>query len=152
MTIGSRAAAVGSGTERAAAVCTGGAAPAAPLGRALLDDLARVHHEHRVGDVACAREIVRDVEEREPLALLQVEHQVQDPDADRDVEHRRRLVRDQHRRLDRQRAGDRHALALPAGELVRVLRGVLLGRDEADRLEQLVDATVDAAARRARGS
>ena len=117
------------------------------LDRALLDDLAGVHDEHGVGDVAGAREVVRDVEEREPLALLQVEHQVEDPDPDRDVEHRDRLVGDDHRGLDRERARDRDALALPARQLVRVLRRVVRGRDEADRLEQLVDALVDVSAR-----
>ena len=88
----------GSGTEASSSCVYGwsGACEHA-LGRPLLDDLAGVHHEHRVGDVARAREVVRDVEEREALALLQVEHQVQDPDADRDVEHRRRLVGDRAR-------------------------------------------------------
>ena len=62
------------------------------LDRALLDDLAGVHDEDVVGDVARAGEVVRDVEERDPALLLQLEHQVQDPDADRDVEHAGRLV------------------------------------------------------------
>ena len=42
------------------------------FGRAALDDLARVHDEHLVGDVARAREIVRDVEEGEVALLLQL--------------------------------------------------------------------------------
>ena len=67
------------------------------LDRALLDDLAGVHDEDVVGDVARAREVVRDVEERDPALLLQPEHQVQDPDPDRDVEHRDRLVGEDHR-------------------------------------------------------
>ena len=52
---------------------------------------------------------------------LQLEDQVQDPEPDRDVEHRDRLVGEDHLRLDRERARDRDALALAAGELVRVL-------------------------------
>src|SRR3954454_22683457 len=40
------------------------------LGRPALDDLAGVHDEHLVGDVARARQVVRDVEEREPVLLL----------------------------------------------------------------------------------
>ena len=40
--------------------------------------------------------------------------------ADLRVERAERLVEQQHPRLDRQRAGERHALALAAGELVRV--------------------------------
>jgi hypothetical protein len=84
------------------------------LGRALLDDLARVHHEHGVRDVACAREVVRHIEKRKPVLVLEVGHQVEDPDADRDVEHRRRLVCDHHRRLDGECPRDRDALALAA--------------------------------------
>ena len=106
----------------------------------LLDDLARVHDEDVVGDVARAREVVRDVEERDLMLLLQLRHQVQDPDPDRDVEHARRLVGEDDLRLDRERARDRDALALAARELVRILRRDLVGRDEPDALEQLVDA------------
>ena len=38
--------------------------------------------------------------------------------ADLRVERAERLVEQQHPRLDRERAGERHALALAAGELV----------------------------------
>ena len=117
------------------------------LGGALLDDLAGVHDEHVVGDVARAREVVGDVEEREVLVFLQVEDQVEDPDADRDVEHRGRLVGDEHGRLDGERARDRDALPLAARQLVRVLGDVALRRHEPDRVEQLVDALVDVCAR-----
>ena len=95
--------------------------------RPLLDDLPGVHHEHLVGDVASTREIVRDVEEGEITLLLQRQHQVQDPDPDRDVEHRGRLVGQDHARLDGKGPCDRDSLPLPARELVRVLRGVLVG-------------------------
>ncbi len=82
-----------------------------------------------------------------PELLLQPEHQVEDPDPDRDVEHRDRLVREDHRRVDGERARDRDALALPPGELVRILRGVHLGRHEAHRAQQLVDPRRDVAPR-----
>ena len=113
------------------------------LDRALLDDLPRVHHEDVVGDVARAREVVRDVEERDPPLLLQLQHQVQDPDPDRDVEHARRLVGEQHDRLDGERPRDRDALPLAARELVRVLRRDVLGRHEPDRAQQVVDALLE---------
>ena len=45
-----------------------------------------------------------------------------------------RLVGEDDRRLDRERAGDRDALPLAAGELVRVLGRDLLRRHEADRV------------------
>ncbi len=84
------------------------------VGRALLDDAPEVHDEHLVGDVARARDVVRDVEERDAKLALELQDQVEDPDADRDVEHRDRLVAQDHARLDRERACDRHALALSA--------------------------------------
>ncbi len=108
--------------------------------RPVLDDLARVHDEHVVRDVARAREVVRHVEKRDVPVALQIEDQVEDPEPDRDVEHRRRLVGEDHLRLDRERARNGDALALAAGELVRVLLRDLLGRHEPDRVEQLVHA------------
>src|SRR5581483_7812510 len=113
----------------------------------LLDDVAGVHHEQVVGDVARAGEVVRHVEEADAELRLQVRHQVEDPDADRHVEHRDRLVGDHHPRLDGERPRDRDALALAARDLVRVLRRDVLRRHEADRVEQLEHAPVDAAAR-----
>ena len=57
--------------------------------------------------------------------------------ADVGVERAERLVEQQHARLDRERAGERHALALAARELRRV---ALVEAAEADELEQLVHA------------
>ena len=53
------------------------------------------------------------------------------------VERAERLVEQQHARLDRERARQRHPLALAARELVGVALGVAA---EADDAEQLVDA------------
>ena len=50
------------------------------------------------------------------------------------VERGQRLVEQQHVRLDRQRPGQRDALLLAAGQLVRVLAGL---RGQADHVEQL---------------
>ena len=64
--------------------------------------------------------------------------QRQDLRLDGDVERGNRFIGDQQRRLERDRAGDRNALALPARELVRIkLRhpGV-----EADGAQQFRDA------------
>ena len=102
------------------------------VGRALLDDPAAVHHEHLIGHVARARDVVRDVEEGDAELPLELQDQVEDADPDRDVEHRDGLVGQDHARLDRQGARDRDALALPARELVRVLLRDLVGRHEPD--------------------
>ena len=90
------------------------------VGRRGLDDAAEIHHGDAVGDVLHHREIVGDEDVGEAEPLLQVAQQVEDLRADRDVERRHRLVADDQLRLDRERAGDRDALALAAGEFVRI--------------------------------
>ena len=77
------------------------------------------------------------------MLFLQPQHQVEDPDADRDVEHADRLVREHDLWLDREGARNCDALALSARELVRVLRRDLLRREEADGAQQLVHALLD---------
>ena len=72
--------------------------------------------------------------------LLQVFQQVDDLRLNRHVERRDRLVGDDEVRVRRERAGDADALALAAGELVRVAVGEV--RVETDRLQQLLDALV----------
>ena len=87
-----------------------------------------------------------------PSSLLEVAQQVQDLRLDRDVERRDGLVGDDQLRLQRERARDADALALAAGELVRVAV-VVLGV-EADLLHQLLHRAPAPLARppRARGS
>ena len=87
----------------------------------VFDDAAEIHHRDAVADVLDHREIVRDEQVSEPHLALQVDHQVQDLRLDRDVERRHRLVADDQLRLERERAGDADALALAAGELVRIV-------------------------------
>src|SRR5581483_12325298 len=62
----------------------------------------------------------RDHDVGQAIARLKTSHQVQDLRADRDVERRDRLVGDDQLRVQRQRAGQAEALALAAGELVRI--------------------------------
>src|SRR5437879_9820085 len=110
--------------------------------RRRLDQLPRVHDDDRVGQVAGRRDVVRDVEDRELLSVAQVGQQVEHAEADRNVEHRHGLVRDQDAGLDRQGAGDGDALPLPARQLVRELVGELPRRLEGDPLEQIIDRLV----------
>ena len=58
-----------------------------------------------------------------PVSLADVGEQVEDLRLDRDVERGDRLVEDQHARLGRERARDRDALALAAGQRARAGRG-----------------------------
>ena len=83
------------------------------------------------------REVVRDEQIREVELLLQLLEQVDDLRLDRDVERGDGLVGDDEVRVDRDRAGEADALALSAGELVRVTARRVGG--QADDLEQVAD-------------
>ena len=83
------------------------------------------------------REIMRDEEIGEAEALLQIDQEVDDLRLDVDVERRNRLIGDDEVRPHRQRARNRDALALPAGELMRIALGRF--RAEPDDVQQLAD-------------
>ena len=87
---------------------------------------------------------------REPEPFLQVQQQVEDLGAHRDVERAGRLVGDQQRGLQRQRAGDRDPLPLAAGELA----GQQVGdaRRQPDQVEQLADPLLALRGGAARGA
>ena len=115
-------------------------------GRAVLDHLALVHHGDAVADLRGDAQVVGDEQHREIEALADLVEQLEHLRLHRDVERRDRLVGDQHLRLHRERARDADALALAAGELVRVARRAR--RVEADQAHQLARAL---AAPRSRG-
>ena len=99
-----------------------------------------------MADVLDDREVVRDEEVGEAELRLQVHEQVDDLRLHRDVERRDGLVADDDPGLDRERARDAEALALAAGEFVRVLAH-LVG-PQADAREQPRDALGPLFARR----
>ena len=86
---------------------------------ALLDDPAEVHDRDPVAQGPGQAEVVGDEQQRQRARVAQVHQHLQDLRADRDVEHRDRLVADQRVGVEHERRGDRHALALAAGQLVR---------------------------------
>src|SRR5262249_37683108 len=90
--------------------------------RRLLYERAEIHHADDFGDVAYDREIVGDDEVGELAISLQPGQQVEYLGLDRDVERRHRLVGHDEVGAQDQRSGDADALALAAGELVRVAR------------------------------
>ena len=94
------------------------------LGGALLDDPAEIHHGDAMRDLAHHGEVVRDEEIGETPLALQVGEQVEHLRLYRHVQRRHRLVADDERRLDRERARDPDPLPLAAGELVRIAPGV----------------------------
>ena len=84
-----------------------------------------------------------DVQHSEVLAVAQVAEQVEHAEPDRHVEHRHRLVGEQHPGPHGQRPGDRHPLPLPAGQLVRELVQVGVARGERDAFKQAADLLVE---------
>ena len=91
------------------------------LGRAVLDHVAAVHHEHVLARLGHDAEVVGDQDDRRAQPLLHLVHQLDDLRLDRHVERGRRLVGDQHGGIARERHRDHHALAHAAGELVRIV-------------------------------
>ena len=73
-------------------------------------------------------------------AFLEVPQQVQHAEPDGDVQHGHRLVGQQRLGVGAERPRDRHALALPAGQLVRELVEVALRRRELHPGEQVLAA------------
>ena len=107
--------------------------------RADLLDPAVAHHDDLVGDLHRLLLVVRDEDRRHVHLVVQPAQPRAQVLAHARVERAERLVEQQHLGLDRERAGERHPLALAAGEL----RGIALG--EARRA-----ARARAARRRAR--
>ena len=113
----------GRGSPRAAPACTDAAAPrtAAPVSPI---STIRPRYITATRSQICSHQpqVVRDEEVGELQPLLQIQQQVHDLRLHRDVERRDRLVGDDERRLQRERARQADALALAAAELVRILR------------------------------
>ena len=105
-------------------------------GRAVLDDPAQVHDGDPVGEMGGRGQVVGDHQDAHPL-LAQPVQERQDARPHRDVQHRHRLVGDQQLGVEHQAGGDRDALALPAGQLVRVAVDEELGRRQPGALQRL---------------
>ena len=133
----------GDGTEQAAGVLVAGVGEDL-LGGALLDDLASVHDGDGVCHLGHEGEVVGDEDHREAELLAQLVEQVDDLLLHGHVEGGGGLVGDDQLRVAGQGHGDEHALALAAGQLVRVgLQRAL--RIEAHELEQFLGAAGAAA-------
>src|SRR5487761_1828982 len=105
--------------------------------RPLLDDLAAVHDHHSVGDVSGDRHIVGDDDHRHAL-VGQPPHDLHDLVGHLRVERRGGLVEEDRGRVHGQGAGDGYALLLPAGEVARVLLGVLGHADLGEETHRLL--------------
>ena len=107
------------------------------ISRPLVQDADAIGQRQRLGHVVRDEDdALRDARLNAPELLLQL--------ASRDrIERTERLVHQQHRRIDRQRARDADALTLSARQLVGPPARIRLRR-EADQLEQLAHARRDA--------
>ena len=90
-----------------------------------------------VGDVGHDAHVVGDQQHAETALVGEVADELQDLRLYGHVERCRRLVGDQQLRLAGQGRRDDDALALAAGELVRIGREPALGLGNADRLQQI---------------
>ena len=101
---------------------------------------ALVQHRDPVGDVERLLLVVGDQDGGDVDLVVEAAQPRPQVRADLGVEGAERLVEQQHLRVDGERAGQRHPLALAAGELGRV---AVLEAVQPDDLEQLVDAALD---------
>jgi hypothetical protein len=104
-----------------------------------LHHLARIHHHHLVAQFRDQPQIVGDDDHGRLQFALQFAQQMDDLRLHGDVERRRRLVRQQQRRVHQKRHRDAGALAHAAGEMVRILvdaRGRIGDADAAHHLDR----------------
>ena len=107
------------------------------LAGARLDDASQIHDRDPVADVADHAEVMADEHVGQAELALHRPEQVQDLRLHRDVERRGRLVREDQRGPQDDRARDRRPLALAARQLVRV--AVDEAGAEPDQLQGLAD-------------
>ena len=108
--------------------------------RAGLDQPAVAHHRDAVGDLGDHAHVMGDEQHGGAVIALQVADQGQDLLLRGDVERGGRLVRDQQFRLQHQRHRDHDALALAAGQPVRVGGEDALDLGQPDLLHHRQDA------------
>ena len=102
-----------------------------------LHQRAAEHHRDAVGQVGDHAHVVGDQQDAGVQLVLQLAQQVKDLGLHRDIQGGGRLVGDDDLRVAGDRHGDHDALALAAGELVRVLLDALARVRDADHLQQL---------------
>ena len=108
---------------------------------ALLNHLTSIHDHNTVSNFSHHPKIVSDEQVGHARRCLDGSEELQDRRLHRHVQSRSRLVADDEFRLRRQGPGNRDALALAAGEFMRIFAAI--GRVEADRLQQAADFGLD---------
>src|SRR5436309_2384493 len=108
-------------------------------GRPFLDDLPQVHDPDSVREDPREGEVVGDEQVREAFLLAQLQEELEDLRADRDVEHRDGFVGHQELRIQDEGPRDRYALSLAPGELVRKAEQEVPRRSQPRIGERLLD-------------
>src|SRR5256714_13002030 len=106
------------------------------LARSSLDGLPGIHDKRILGKVAGTGDIMRYEEQGKSLLVFEAQRKVQHIETDRDIQNGDGSVSHQHLWSRGQGTRNSHTLALPAAQLMRVLRDELLGRTQADAIEQ----------------
>ena len=118
-------------------------------GFALFDNLTIFHHTDPVGKFAHDVEIVGDEEHRHVDLCFEFAQQFEDLRLNGHIQRSCRFVRDQKLWVIGEGHGDHHALALAAGELMRIVLEPCFGRVDADLVEQFENARARRLARHA---
>ena len=116
-------------------------------GRADLFDPAVVHHRDAIGQLQRLFLVVGDEHRDQAKLLVQLAQPAAQADAHLRVQRAERFVKQQQVRLNRQRAGQRHALALAAGQLRRIAAAEAV---QLHALQQVLHPRGDPGTRRAR--
>ena len=96
-----------------------------------------MHDRDAVGDLGDDAHVVGDEQDADTALVGEVAEELQDLRLHGHVERRRRLVGDQELGIAGQRGRDHDALALAAGELVRIGLEAALRLGDADGLQQI---------------
>ncbi len=105
-----------------------------------LDQPSAAHHRDTVGDLGDNAHVMGDEQHRGAVIALQITDQGENLLLRGDIERGGRFVRDQEFRLQHQRHRDHDALALAAGEAVRVGGEDAIDMRQADLLHHVEDA------------
>ena len=114
----------------------------------MLHGVAQVHDQYLVGNVAHDAQVVRDKQIGQAQRLLQVLQQIENLGLDGHVQCRHRLVGHDQRGVEHQGPRNGNALALTAGEHMRIALGRFCAQSNA--LEHLCDQTAPIGRRKMR--
>lgn len=115
--------------------------------RGSLQDAAVLHDGNAIRDLGDDGEIMRDEEDGEVVGASEGAKEIEDLRLDGDVERGGGLIRDEQAGAVDKRHGDKDALTLAAGELVRVVAQAKLRVRQSDLPHSSEDAVADLCAR-----